>query len=373
MMTEGKGGLEGVAVAPSSISTIDGEKGELRYRGYSIHELARDSSFVEVAYLLWHGELPTASQLEDCDQTLRDRRMLNQEVQFLLHGLATRAGPMDALRTIVSAMSAVDSSKDDIELGLDRAMRMTAQLPTVIAAYARVRANKEIVPPRPEMDHAENFLHMLHGKEPSQEEARAFDTCLTLHAEHGFNASTFSARVTASTLSDIYSAVTSAIATLKGPLHGGANTAVMNMLLELGSVEKLDAFLDKALAEKQRIMGFGHRVYKVIDPRAILLKEACELLSRLKDDPTWYRMSLKLEDEMMSRKGLYPNVDFFSASTYYYMGLPPELYTPIFAMSRITGWTAHILEQYANNRLIRPRAEYVGRGPRSYVPIDRRK
>jgi len=364
-----KGGLEGVTVAQSGIATIDGTKGELRYRGYSIEELARESSFAEVACLLWNGELPTKDQLTECERGLAAHRSLMPEAKFLAQGLATRAGPMDALRTMTSALSTGDSEE---ATNAARALRLTAGLPTIVAAYARARANEPVLDPREDLGHAANLLYMLRGSEPTTEEARVLDVCLILHAEHGFNASTFSGRVTASTLSDIYSAVTAAIATLKGPLHGGANTAVMNMLLEIDDESNIAPYLEDKLANKQRIMGFGHRVYKVIDPRATVLKALCERVAKLNGDPKWFHLSVKVEEEMNRRKGLYPNVDFYSAATYHYLGIPADLFTPIFAISRIVGWTAHILEQYENNRLIRPRSEYVGPGPRPYVPIQER-
>lgn len=370
-------GLEDVVVADSAICSIDGEKGELRYRGYSVEELVAQSDFAETAALLADGDLPVKNELDRFRRDLRAKRNLSQEAGFLVHGLATRTDPMDALRTIVSAMSADDPTPQgrapsDLETSRQRAIRMTALLPTAIAVYARVRDGKPVVPPNPDLGHAANFLWMLRGDEPSDEEADIFDKCLILHAEHGLNASTFAARVVASTLTDIYSAVCAAIGSLKGPLHGGANTRVMQMLIDLGDESNVGPFLDRALAEKQRVMGFGHRVYKTSDPRARLLEQYSERLSRLKGEPKWYRLSAAVEREMHERKGLVTNVDFYSASTYYYLGIPPDLYTPIFALARITGWTAHILEQYGNNRLMRPRARWVGPELRPYLPLDRR-
>lgn len=372
-----KGGLEGVVVADSAICQIDGQKGELRYCGYSTDELIEKSSFAETSYLLWNGELPNRAELDKLEERIVAGRKVSGELGFLIHGLATRATPMDALRTIVSAMSADDATVEgnapaDIELSVARAERLTAQLPTIIAAYARVRAGKQIVPPDPELDHAANFLWMLRGERPTEREAAIFDDCLILHAEHGFNASTFAARVVASTLTDIYSTITAAIASLKGPLHGGANTSVMNMLLEIGNEDGVVPFVEDAVANKKLIMGFGHRVYKTVDPRATALERMSEELSRSHAEPKWYRMSKTLQSEIASRKGLVTNVDFYSASTYYYLGIEPDLYTPIFAMSRIAGWTAHVLEQYRNNRIMRPRAQWVGPEPRSYVPCEER-
>lgn len=372
-----KGGLEDVIVGDSAICSIDGEKGELRYCGYSTDELIEHSDFPETAFLLWNGELPGRADLDALAESLRTRRELSQEATFLIHGLASRASAMDALRTAVSAMSADDTTIEghapaDLELSQQRAVRMTAQLATVIAGYARAREGKALVPPDPELGHAANFLWMLRGERPSDEEARIFDGCLVLHAEHGFNASTFAGRVVASTLTDIYSAVTAAIGSLKGPLHGGANTRVMQMLLEIDDEAKVKGWIDQALAEKQRIMGFGHRVYKTMDPRAPVLKGYSEQLSKIKGEPKWFELSRRVEEEILERKGLVTNVDFYSASTYYYLGIAPELYTPIFALSRIAGWTAHILEQYRNNRLMRPRAHWTGPDPRSYVLVENR-
>ncbi len=372
-----KGGLEDIVVGDSAICSIDGAAGLLRYCGYSVGQLAEHSSFVETASLLWHGELPAKSELDALETGLRSRRALSPEATFLLHGLATRANPMDALRTLVSALSAEDATLEgnalaDIELSKDRAIRLTAVLPTMVANYARVRDGKTLVPPDPELGLAANFLYMLRGELPSDEEAHIFDQCLVLHAEHGFNASTYAARVVASTLTDMYAAITGAIGSLKGPLHGGANTRVMRMLLEIGDVDKAEAWIEAALASKRRVMGFGHRVYKTVDPRAVILKSLSERLATIKNEPRWFELSRAVERLVGERKGLVTNVDFYSASTYYYLGIDPGLFTPIFAMSRIAGWTAHVLEQFANNRLVRPRANWIGPDPRDYVPLEQR-
>ena len=260
----------------------------------------------------------------------------------------------------------------DPEVNIPRSIRLTALFPTIIAAYARIRSGEEPIAPLDEFKHAANFLYMLNGTKPSAGVEQMMDTCLVLHAEHGFNASTFSGRVTAATLADMYSAVTAAIGTLKGPLHGGANRAVMKMLLEIGNLEDTEAHVDNLLNTGQKIMGFGHRVYKVVDPRAIILKEFSRRLAQETGEPKWFQMSEKIENLVKARKGIDMNVDFFSASAYYYMGIEPDLFTAIFAMSRISGWTAHIMEQYANNRLIRPRSEWVGAEPRDYLPLDQR-
>lgn len=369
-----KGGLEGVEVADSAISRIDGGVGELRYRGYLIKELADHANFVEVAHLLWEGELPTRAQLTQLDDRLRIHRSLPSQTMDVLRAVAPRQEPMDALRTVVSSMSLdeVAGADTDREANLQRAALLTARFPTIVAAYERLRRGEIPVEPRDDLDLSANFLWMLTGQVPSEEMAKVLDVCLVLHAEHGFNASTFAARVTAATLSDLNSAVVSAIGTLKGPLHGGANTAVMNTLLELGEEDAVEAYVESALARGEKIMGFGHRVYKVVDPRALILKEFSQRLGDLTGEPKWFRMSEKLEQMIKARKGLDPNVDFYSASTYYAMGIPADLFTCLFAMSRVTGWTAHILEQHANNRLIRPRSNWVGSEPRDFVPLDQR-
>lgn len=281
---------------------------------------------------------------------------------------------MDALRTAVSALCLDDVAGDvtDRAANLQRGIHLVAQFPTIVAAYDRLRDRKEPLPPRDDLSHAGNFLYMLTGEEPEDEVAHMFDVCLVLHAEHGFNASTFAGRVTAATLSDLYSAVTSAIGALKGPLHGGANTAVMNTLLGIGSVDGVEPYLDAVFSRGEKVMGFGHRVYKVVDPRAIILRKFSERMADLSGERKWFEMSARLEQLVKSRKGIDMNVDFYSASTYYYMGIKPDLYTAIFAISRVAGWVAHVLEQYANNRLIRPRSNWVGAGPRNYVTMDQR-
>ena len=377
-MTQGnvanKGGLEGVAAADSAIGWIDGEIGELRYCGYLITDLAEHSDFVETTFLLWHGELPTRSQYDELRAALAAERSLPGPVMNVLRDVAVAQAPMDALRTVVSLLSIddVDGETTDREANLRRAIRITARIPTAVAAYDRLRAGKHPIDPDPELDHAANFLYMLTGERPNSEVARMLDTCLVLHAEHGFNASTFAGRVTAATLSDMYSAITSAIGTLKGPLHGGANTAVMRTLLAIGSVDRVEPYLDDLLARGKKVMGFGHRVYKVVDPRALILRDFSERMATLSGEPKWYEMSAKLEGLVKARKGIDMNVDFYSASTYYSMGIEPDLFTAIFAISRVSGWIAHVLEQYANNRLIRPRSNWVGSDGRDYVFMDQR-
>ena len=369
-----KGGLEGVTAADSAIGKIDGTVGELRYCGYLITDLAEYSDFTETVYLLWHGELPTRDEYDQLQRDLCAHRAAPEQVLELLRTIAGKQGPMDALRTAASLLSIADDGGDDADrsANLERAVRMTAQFPTIVAAYDRLRDGKEPIAPRDDLGHAANFLYMLTGEEPNEEIARMLDVCLVLHAEHGFNASTFAGRVTAAPLSDMYSAVCSAIGTLKGPLHGGANTAVMQTLLEIGSADKVESFLDGALARKEKIMGFGHRVYKVVDPRATILREFSQRTAEISGEPKWFEMSVRLEGLMKERKGIDMNVDFYSASTYYSMGIKPDLFTTVLAISRISGWIAHILEQLANNRLIRPRSNWVGPDSRGYVSMEGR-
>ena len=370
-------GLEGVIVKETTMSLVNGLEGKLYYQGYRIEDLAEHSTYEDTVFLLWNGRLPTRQELEAFQKELAEARALPEGVMALLRGFPKEVHPMAALRTAVSALGLFDPEAEDDsrEANVRKATRLVARFPTIVAAYQRLREGKDPVPPRTDLGHAANFLYMLSGKEPDEFTARVMDVALILHADHGINASTFSAMVTASTLSDIYSAITSAVGTLKGPLHGGANERVMRMLLEIGSEENVVPWLEKAFAEKRRIMGCGHRVYKVKDPRAKILERFSQRLAEITGNETWYRMSKKVEDEVVARlghKGIYPNVDFYSASVYYYMGIPFDLYTPIFAVSRVAGWTGHVLEQYAKNRLIRPRAEYVGEIDKPYVPLDQR-
>jgi citrate synthase len=369
-----KGGLEGVVAADSAIGWIDGSIGELRYRGYLIKELAERSGFVETACLLWDGELPTRARLDEVTEAMRTDRALPQAVLAPLRTIAAKSEPMDALRTAasLSAFDDVGGAVLDRSANLRRAMRLTARFPTIVAAHHRLRHGLEPIAPRADLTHAASFLYMLTGEVPAEAVERMFDVCLLLHAEHGFNASTFAARVTAATLSDMYSAITSAVGTLKGPLHGGANTEVMHMLEEIGALDKVDAWLDRKLGRGEKIMGFGHRVYKVVDPRALILQDFSRRLAALQGDQRWYSMSERIAAAIKKRKGLDVNVDFYSASVYRYLGIEPDLYTSIFAIARVAGWTAHVLEQYANNRLIRPHCNWIGSPPRGYVPIEKR-
>jgi citrate synthase len=367
-------GLRGVTVGNSSISDVDGQKGELIYQGYNIHDLARHSNFEEVIFLLWNKLLPNNAELSELQQALRTSYEVPAEIIKLMKQFPPQADPIDVLRTATSALEFYDPTARDLsyDASFKTAIKLTAQFPTIVAAGDRIRRGLEPVPPDSSLNIAANFLYMLKGEMPSERNARIFDVCLILHADHELNASTFTARVVAGTLADMYASVTAAIGALSGPLHGGANTNVMKTLLEIGEVGEVESFVKKALAEKRKIMGFGHAVYRTEDPRATHLRQFSKEVGEAAGESKWYEMSRKVEEVMMQQKGLYPNVDFFSASTYYMMGIPLDLYTPIFAISRISGWTGHILEQYADNKLIRPRAEYVGARGLPYVPIEER-
>ncbi|HEV2884827.1 MAG TPA: citrate synthase [Pyrinomonadaceae bacterium] len=367
-------GLRGVTLGSSSISDVNGEKGELIYQGYNIHDLARHSTFEEVIFLLWKKRLPSSSELSELESSLRDAYELPQQLIDLMKQFPRDADPMDVLRTAVSALEFYDSDARDTsrESSIKTAVRLTAQFPTIVATGERLRNGLEPIAPDRNLNIASNFLYMLKGEMPSERNARIFDVCLILHADHELNASTFTGRVVAGTLADMYASVTAAIGALSGPLHGGANTAVMKTLLEIGEPDNAESYIKKALAEKRKIMGFGHAVYKTEDPRATRLREFSKEVGELAGDSKWYDISRKVEEVLMREKGLYPNVDFYSASTYYMMGIPLDLYTPIFAISRISGWTGHILEQYTDNKLIRPRAEYIGARDVRYVPLDQR-
>ena len=378
MSTELKRGLEGVVVTESGLSDIDGDAGRLIYRGYAIEELARQASYEETLYLLWHGELPNSEQLESFAAEMADARGLSDGVLDVVRNLAEAdEEPMAALRTITSALAAydpdVDADVSDAEANDRKSRRITAKMPTALAAFNRIRNGHEPVDPRDDLGHAANFLYMLNGEEPDDVLADTFDMALVLHADHGLNASTFSAMVTASTLADLHSAVTSAIGTLSGSLHGGANANVMRMLQEIddSEMEPIDWVVD-AIDRGERIAGFGHRVYNVKDPRAKILGQESEALGEAAGDTKWYEMSVAIEEYIAEEKGLAPNVDFYSASTYYQMGIPIDLYTPIFAVSRVGGWLAHVLEQWEDNRLIRPRAQYTGPEDADFVPVDER-
>jgi citrate synthase len=373
-------GLEGVSVGKTRLSWIDGEKGELIYGGYEIDDLARNTTFEEVCYLLWNGELPNRRQLDELKAQLAEERELSPELLDLLRAFPKDADPMAALRTAVSALGMYDANADDnSDAELRRkAILLTAKTPTIVAAYDRLRAGKEPVAPRRELSEAANFLYMLTGEPANDTRCRTMDAALVLHAEHGMNASTFAARVTAGTLSDIYSCVTSAIGTLKGPSHGGANVEVMNMLREIDeSGTDPKEWVVNALEGGRRIMGFGHRVYKATDPRATVLRELADKIMAEAGETRWLDLSDRIRavmaEEMEARgKRIYPNVDFFSASVYSTMGISMDLFTAVFAIARMPGWTGHLLEQFADNRLIRPTSEYVGPRGLTVAPIDQR-
>jgi len=368
-------GLEGVIALESGLSSIDGQNGQLVYRGYDIHDLAEDASFEEVVYLLANGELPTRSELTGLQRELRSERALPDPVLDVLRNTPDGAHPMAVLRTAVSALGLYDDEADATDEASNRrkAVRILAQIPTIIAAFDRLRKGKNPVSPLEEGSMARNFLYMLNGEEPGEAAEEVFNVCLVLHADHGLNASTFTGRVIGSTLSDMYSAISGAIGALKGPLHGGANREVMRMLLDIDETGANPVeYVKDRLAEGERIMGFGHRVYKTMDPRAAILRDMVKELSEEEGDMKWYDYSMAVLETMKKETGIDPNVDFFSASTYYQLGLDPDLFTPIFALSRTAGWTSHLLEQWADNRLIRPRAQYVGPTDRTFVPLDER-
>ncbi|TVQ78527.1 MAG: citrate synthase [Bradymonadales bacterium] len=369
---EFKEGLEGIVAASSAVCSI--ENGVLRYRGIDIHELAQKSNFIETVYLLWYGKLPTQSEWDDLKSQLEANAALPEPVIKAMEAFPKKANFMDVLRTTVSLMAFYDPDEEDnsIEANQRKAIRLTAQLPHLVTAWEHIRNQRSPVHPKKGLGISANFLYMLHGKEPTDLELQCFDQALILHADHEFNASTFAARVTAATLSDMYSAITTAIGTLKGPLHGGANQRVMETLMKIGEIDQVEKFVKEAFEKKERIMGFGHRVYKTGDPRAKELKRMSEKLSKEKGDSKWFEMSVKMDELVQKEKGLLPNVDFYSASSYHMLGIPFEAYTPIFAMSRIAGWTAHVIEQLSNNRLIRPRADYIGLKEASFVPMNQR-
>ena len=372
--TAATAGLRGVVAAQSAIGDVNGEEGILIYQGYNIHDLAEHSTFAETVFLLWNGRLPKADELDALKKQFRANYEVPAEILEMMKHFPTTADPMDVLRTTVSALDFYDQDGHgtNSEAAMKTAIKLTGQLPTLVAAWDRIRNGKDVIAPDPNLGIAENFLYMLRGEKPDADEAKMLDICLILHADHELNASTFTTRVVAGTLADIYGAVTAGIAALAGPLHGGANTAVMKTLIEIDSVENVEPWLDKALAEKRKVMGIGHAVYKTEDPRATWLRKFSKQMSEKTGTTKWFEMSEKIEKLMLEKKGMYPNVDFYSASTYYLMNIPLDLYTPIFAISRISGWAGHILEQYSNNKLIRPRAEYIGERDLKYTPIDER-
>lgn len=369
-------GLQGVVIDDTHICKIDGEVGKLYYYGYSIEDLAQHCSYEEVVYLLLKGELPNADQLAALKNELIAARGLPYGVRDVIKSAPKSSIPMDVLRTAASALALTDPAPNDNtpEGRYRKAIRLIAQFPEVVAADYRFRRGEEPIAPDNELSHAANFLYLLHGEKPGEAAARTMDCALVLHAEHSFNASTFTARVIAATLSDMYSAITGAVGALKGPLHGGANEGVIKNLLEIGEPGNIKSWLDDKFSEKGfRLMGFGHRVYKVLDPRARILKKYSEETGKEYGTTKWFEMSDAIEKAMLEReKPLYPNVDFYSASTYYMMQLPPEVFTPIFAVSRVAGWAAHVIEQQANNKLIRPKANYIGDLDKPFKPISER-
>ena len=379
MTTEAKGkaGLEDVVATSSGICFIDGDRGILAYRGFDIHDLAPKASFEEVCYLLWHGRLPNRAELGDLQSQLSAASPLPDGVVRLMRQLPPSEA-MDTLRTLASALAHYDRDAPDHSPAANyrKAVRLTAQMGSLVAAIGRVEQNLSPIDPDPVLGYAANFLYTLTGTRPDALAVRAFDCALVLHADHELNASTFAARVVAATLSDIHSAVVAGIGALKGPLHGGANAEVMKMLLDFGAAaapERVEATIREKLAKKEKIPGFGHRVYHTMDPRAVHLRQLSKDLGKRSGQPQWAEMSERIEAVVKAEKKLNPNVDFYSASTYYALGIPVSLYTPIFAVSRTSGWTAHVLEQFANNRLIRPRAEYTGPPvPQPWVPLEQR-
>ena len=372
-----KAGLEDVVATSSGICFIDGARGVLAYRGYDIHDLATHATFEEVCYLLWHGRLPARAELGELQSQFAAARPLPEGVLRLLRSLPDAEG-MDLLRTLASALAHYDADAADSSptANYRKAVRLTAQLGSLVATLGRAAQGGGPITPDPAMGFAASFLYMLTGSRPDALSTRAFDVALVLHADHELNASTFAARVAAATLTDIHSAVVAGIGTLKGPLHGGANADVMRLLLDLGAdatPEKIESTIKGKLARKEKIPGFGHRVYTTMDPRAVHLRQMSRDLGRRMGQPAWFEMSERIEASVKSEKRLNPNVDFYSASTYHALGIPTSLFTPIFAVSRCSGWTAHILEQLANNRLIRPRAEYTGPPvPQPWLPLDGR-
>jgi citrate synthase len=372
-----KGGLEDVVATSSSICYIDGDRGILAYQGYDIHDLATHATFEEVCYLLWHGRLPTRSELGELQSQFATARPLPEGALRLMRSLPPSEA-MDMLRTLASALAHFDPDVADNSPAANyrKAVRLTAQLGSLVATIGRLEQGGSWLEPDPAMSFAASFLYMLTGQRPDALSTRALDVALVLHADHELNASTFAARVAAATLTDVHSAIVAGIGTLKGPLHGGANAEVMKMLLELGPTatpEKIESAIKGKLARKEKIPGFGHRVYHTMDPRAIHLRQMSKDLGKRVGQPQWFEMSERIETIVKSEKKLNPNVDFYSASTYHALGIPIALFTPIFAVSRCSGWTAHVLEQLSNNRLIRPRAEYTGPSvPQPWIPVEKR-
>jgi len=373
-MAEPLVGLEDVVITNSTICFIDGEKGILQYRGYPANELAEKSNYEEVAYLLIYGHLPNPSEFNAFKTELRNHRALSPDFLKAVTSLPRGGNAMARLRTLVSMLEAYDPQAEDISeaANLRHTIQLTAKLATVAAAMERISKGQPVIVPDPALDHSANFLYMLTGKKPDETSRRAMDIALILQADHELNASTFAGRVTVSTMSDMYSAVVSAIGTLKGPLHGGANKAVMEMLEAIGSIENVEPYMKAQLAAKKKVMGFGHRVYTTLDPRAEILKVMAEKLSKSVGPATWYDMSIKVQSIMLKEKNINANLDFYSASVYHYLAIEKDLFPVIFAVSRVVGWCTHFMEQYKNNRLIRPMTNYVGPKNLSFVPMEKR-
>ncbi|QDU07400.1 citrate synthase [Gimesia aquarii] len=367
-------GLKGINAADSSICLVNGTEGKLLYRGYNIDDLAENATFEEISFLLLKGELPTADELTKYQESLKQHRTIPTELIEALKKLPPTAPPMALLRSMTSLAGVYDedAESEDVEKRLEISIKLISQIPTIVAAIHRVRKGLEPVAPDPSLCHAGNFMYMLNGEKPSQDATRAMDLILTLHAEHGLNASTFTSRVIIATLPDIYSAITGAIGALKGKLHGGANTEVLKTLFEIGSMENIAPYVKKVRAEKGKFMGFGHAVYQVEDPRAKHLKELSRRLGKETGEPKWYEMSIEMEKLVYAEISRNCNVDFYSASLQHYMGIPGDLFTCIFAASRIAGWCAHILEQLDGNKIIRPNANYIGYEERPYVSVGQR-
>jgi citrate synthase len=376
MSSLGKGGLEDVVVSTSDICFIDGREGRLVYRGYDVNDLVEHSNFEEVVWLLWHGSLPSRKDLDTHTKAMRSNanRKISPKMMQILKSLPKKTPPMEVLRTGISALSSFDPDAEDNsrEASLRKALRLTAQMPTLVAAWERIRRGKAPIAPNPKLSHAANFLYMMSGKKPSPLAEKTFDVALILHADHEFNASTFAARVTAATLSDMHSAIVAAIGALKGPLHGGANEQVMLMVEKIGAPAKAESFIRKALADKARIMGFGHRVYRVEDPRAKHLRRLATELGQQAGNTDSVQILNTVAREVTNDKKIYPNVDLYSGAAYKTMGISTDQFTPIFAISRVAGWAAHVLEQHGNNRLIRPRSDYTGPERLAYVAITQR-
>jgi len=367
-------GLEGVIAAQTALSLVDGTESQLYYRGIPIHELVKGSHVEETIYLLWHGKLPSAADLKTFTKNLSGKRDLPDKILSILKSFPKKAHPMGMLRTMTSLLGLFDENEADMspENLIRKSLRLTAVFPTFISAFYRIREGKKVIAPDRSLSHAANFLYMLNGQVPTPEMEKALDAYLILLADHGLNASTFAARVTASTQSDLYSAVTAAIGTLKGDLHGSANQRAMEMILEVGAPSKAEAYVENLLIQKKKVMGFGHRIYKKRDPRAEAFREIAQKMCERSGERKWMDISNIIEKVMMEKKQIPCNVDFFSAPVLYILGFPVDFFTTVFAASRVVGWTAQVMEQHQNNRLIRPAAEYVGPRNQHYIPIEKR-